>query len=90
VQLAWFAYCTACAAALWRRVPDARFMRRLAGVGVAALLGNVVRNSLLVAAEGGVVAWPAWSHDAVGLAVLGLVCAAAAGLMRPEPADARA
>jgi exosortase/archaeosortase family protein len=89
VQLAWFAYCTACAAAVWRRVPDARFVRRLAGVGMAALLGNVVRNTLLLAAEGGVVAWPGWAHDAVGLTVLGLVCCAAAALMQPEARDAR-
>ena len=90
VQLAWFAYCTACAAALWRGVPDLRFVRRLALVGIAALLGNVVRNTVLLAAEGGMLAWPAWSHDAVGLAVLGAVCALAAALMQGEPRDAHA
>jgi exosortase/archaeosortase family protein len=90
VQLAWFAYCTACAAALWRGVPEGRFVRRLALVGLAALLGNVLRNTALLGAEAGVWSWPAWSHDAAGLVVLGAVCAVAAALMQPGPRDAQA
>jgi exosortase/archaeosortase family protein len=89
VQLAWFAYCAASAAALWRGLPDGRFLRRLPWVGVIALLGNVVRNTLLVASEGGVLAWPAWSHDAVGLLVLCAVCAIVAASMREEAGHAR-
>ena len=84
VQLAWFAYCAACAAALWHGVQDGRFVRRLPWVGVAALAGNVLRNAVLVAAEGGVLQWPAWSHDAVGLAALCGVCAGVVALMQPS------
>jgi exosortase/archaeosortase family protein len=46
-----------------------------------ALAGNVVRNTVLVAIESGLLRAPAWAHDAVGLAVLAAVCAAAVGLM---------
>jgi exosortase/archaeosortase family protein len=85
VQLAWVAYATACAAALWRGLPDRAFVRRLPWVGVAALIGNIVRNTVLVAVEGGLLSWPAWSHEAVGLVVLALTCIAVGGLMRrPE------
>ena len=89
VQLAWFAYCAASAAALWQGVPDRRFLRRLPWVGLAALLGNALRNTVLVAVEGGLLAWPAWTHDATGLVVLVAVCAIVVRLMAAEPADAR-
>jgi exosortase/archaeosortase family protein len=88
VQLAWFAYCAASAAALWHGVPDRRFLRRLPWVGVAALLGNALRNTVLVAVEGGVLRWPAWTHEATGLVVLGWVCAIVVRLMRQEAVDA--
>ena len=89
VQLAWFAYCAASAAALWQGVPDRRFLRRLPWVGLAALLGNALRNAVLVAVEGGLLPWPAWTHDATGLVVLGAVCAIVVRLMAAEPADAQ-
>jgi exosortase/archaeosortase family protein len=88
VQLAWFAYCAASAAALWHDLADRRFVRRLPWVGVAALLGNALRNAVLVAVEGGVLRWPAWTHDAIGLVVLALVCMVAVALMRREAVDA--
>lgn len=75
VQMVWLAYFSACTAALWRGVPDGRFARRLATVGAAVMLGNVLRNSALVALE---VAWPEWAdrlHQPIGLVVLGAVCA---------------
>ena len=48
---------------------DAR--RTLVNGAVAALLvllANIVRNTILFFPEAGLVAWPAWSHEAVGLA----------------------
>jgi exosortase/archaeosortase family protein len=84
VQLAWCAYCAACAAALWRGLPDARFVARLPLVGALALAGNVVRNTLLVAVEAGLVRAPGGAvvHEAVGLAVLAAVTLAVVATMR--------
>jgi exosortase/archaeosortase family protein len=82
VQMAWLAYFTACAAAAATAQRDRLFLRRAAWVGAIVLLGNVLRNSLLVALEsrpGGVSA--AW-HEAIGLAVLAAVCAAVLLLMQ--------
>jgi exosortase/archaeosortase family protein len=85
VQLAWCGYCAACAAALWRGLPDARFVARLPLVGAIALAGNVVRNTLLVAVEARLVrVQGAWVHEAVGLAVLAAVTLAVVATMR-EP-----
>lgn len=84
VQLAWMAYAAACAVALHGRVGDAAFLRRLPLVGLLALAGNVVRNTVLVAIESGLMPAPAWAHDAVGLVVLAAVCAAVAGLLTPR------
>lgn len=89
VQLAWMAYAAACATALWARAGDGRFLRRLPVVGLAALAGNVARNTALVAIESGLLAAPAWAHDAVGLVVLAAVCAAAARLMAGDRHAAR-
>lgn len=82
VQLAWLGYAAACAAALWCGVRDGAFMRRLPWVGLVVFGGNVLRNTVLVAKEAGVLAWPAWSHDAVGLVVLASVCVAVLALVR--------
>jgi len=75
VQMAWFAYFTACAAAAIGGQRDRTFVRRAAWVGALVLAGNVVRNSVLVALEarpqGLASAW----HEAIGLAVMGVVCA---------------
>lgn len=74
IQMAWVAYFTACAvAALWR-VPDLHLLRRIPLVGAAVLAGNIVRNTLLVLKEGGLVHWPDWTHEAIGLVVTGVVC----------------
>jgi len=88
VQLAWLGYCAACAVALWNGLGDARFLRRLPWVGATVLLGNIVRNTLLVAHEAGALPLPAWGHEAVGLATLGVVCAVVLRLMRLESGHA--
>lgn len=80
VQMAWMAYFTACAVALVAGLGDGRFARRLPGIGLVVLAGNVVRNTVLVAAEARGVATSAL-HEGVGLAVLGAVCSAVAVLL---------
>jgi exosortase/archaeosortase family protein len=83
VQMAWFGYFTACAVALWARHGDRRFLARLPAVGLLVLAGNILRNSVLVAFEGAGHALAPRLHEAVGLAVLALVCGAIAQLMAP-------
>lgn len=82
VQMVWLGYFTACAVALWARQSDRTVLARLPLVGVTVLAGNIVRNSLLVAAEGAGRPLPAWGHEALGLAVLAAVCGAIALLMQ--------
>ena len=89
VQMAWMAYFTACAAALAVGLSDGRFARRLPALGLVVLAGNVVRNTVLVAAEARGMATPAL-HEGVGLAVLGAVCATVAMLVIRGGHDARA
>jgi exosortase/archaeosortase family protein len=89
VQMAWMAYFTACAAALAVGLGDGRFARRLPALGLVVLAGNVVRNTVLVAAEARGMATPAL-HEGVGLAVLGAVCATVAMLVIRGGHDARA
>jgi exosortase/archaeosortase family protein len=83
VQMAWLGYFTACAVALWARHGDRRFLARLPAVGLLVLGGNILRNSVLVGFEGAGHALAPWLHEAVGLAVLALVCGAIAQLMAP-------
>ena len=81
VQMAWLAYFTACTVAWVAGSGDARTLRRLPWVGVLVLLGNAVRNTLLVLMEARSHGTPGWVHEAVGLAVLTVVCAAVAAVM---------
>jgi len=86
VQMVWLGYFTACAVALFLLPASApmtsrRFLGRLSAVGAVVLLGNVVRNAVLVGLEGGGHALPAWAHEALGLGVLAAVCGAIAWLM---------
>jgi len=76
VQMVWFGYFTACAVALFQRraLDDRRFLARLPLVGVLVLAGNIARNSVLVAFEGAARPLAPWAHEALGLAVLALVC----------------
>jgi exosortase/archaeosortase family protein len=82
VQLAWLAYFSACAAAAWCGVRDASFARRLPLAGLLALLGNVLRNSALVALESRAQGLSPLAHQAIGLAVLAVVCALIVKLMK--------
>lgn len=74
VQMAWAGYFTACAVALWAGRSDRAFALRLPLVGAALLVGNVLRNSVLVALQAsGHGALPG-VHEGVGLAALAAVC----------------
>ncbi|MEO7055869.1 MAG: exosortase Q [Caldimonas sp.] len=76
VQMVWMAYFCACTVAWWARLPDRVFARRVAGVGVIVLAGNVVRNAMLVGLEARAAVVPGWLHEAIGAAVLAAVCVA--------------
>jgi exosortase/archaeosortase family protein len=92
VQMVWMAWFCACAVACWRGLPDRVFARRLAFVGAIVLAGNIVRNALLVGLEARGSAAAPWQHEAIGMVVLGIVCAAVAALVasarKPAPRQA--
>lgn len=76
VQMGWMGYFSACAVAAWTALRDADFVRRLPLVGLFVLVGNVLRNALLVALESRPQGLDPALHQAIGLAVLALVCLA--------------
>lgn len=78
VQMVWMAYFCACTVAWWCGLDNRRFLKRLAFVGVIVLVGNVLRNSVLVVLEARQANVPALWHEAIGLVALALVCAAVA------------
>lgn len=84
VQMVWLGYFTACVVALKLGRSSRAFLTRLPAVGLLVLTGNVVRNTVLVAAQAEGAPLPAWTHDGVGLVVLAAVCAASAWFMARE------
>lgn len=88
VQMVWLGYFTACVVALYVG-PGSRqatwskrtFWLRLPAVSALVLLGNVLRNTWLVAAQAAGRPLPAWAHEAVGLLVLAAVCGAIGWVM---------
>lgn len=81
VQMAWMAWFCACAVAALVALRDGDFLRRLPLVGVIVLIGNVLRNSVLVALESRPQGLVAALHEGIGLLALALVCAAVIALM---------
>ncbi|MET7014928.1 exosortase Q [Uliginosibacterium flavum] len=75
IQMAWVAYFTACATAAWLRLPDSQFLRRLPLLGAIVIGGNVLRNTVLIIKESGLLPLPAWTHEGIGLLVFAGVCA---------------
>jgi len=61
---------------------DGDFLKRLPAIGALVLVGNVLRNSLLVALESRPQGLDADIHQAIGLVVLAMVCAAVAVTMK--------
>ncbi len=90
VQMAWLGYFTACVVALATHQANKTFLLRLPIVGALVLLGNVARNTVLVAAQASGTHLPAWGHDAVGLLVLAAVCSGIAWAMGRTIAAERA
>lgn len=82
VQMVWMAYFCACAVAALTALHDAGFLRRLPAIGALVLVGNVMRNSLLVALESRPQGLDETLHQGIGLAVLAMVCAAVAVTMK--------
>ena len=81
VQMVWLGYFTACTVALATQRSNRAFLLRLPAVGALVLLGNVLRNTVLVAAQASGHNLPAWGHDAIGLVVLAIVCSGIAWAM---------
>jgi exosortase/archaeosortase family protein len=81
VQMVWLGYFTACVVALACGRDNRAFLLRLPIVGVLVLLGNVLRNTVLVASQASSAPLPTWGHDAVGLLVLAAVCVGIAWTM---------
>ena len=81
VQMAWLGYFTACMVALAAGRSNRSFLLRLPLVGTLVLLGNVLRNTALVALQAAGTRLPGWGHDGVGLVVLAAVCGGIAWVM---------
>lgn len=82
VQMVWMAYFCACAVAALTALRDGDFLRRLPAIGALVLVGNVLRNSLLVALESRPQGLDETLHQGIGLAALAMVCAAVAITMK--------
>lgn len=81
VQMLWLGYFTACVVALFAGRRNASFLARLPLVSALVLVGNVLRNAVLVTFEASGQHLAGWAHDAVGLIALAAVCAAIARVM---------
>jgi exosortase/archaeosortase family protein len=82
VQMAWMAWFCACVVAALTTRRDGEFLGRLPAVGALVLLGNVLRNTVLVALESRPQGLDASVHEAIGLAALAGVCAAVIVVMK--------
>ena len=82
VQMVWMAYFCACAVAAFGGLRDRQLLARLPWVGVLVLVGNVLRNSVLVALEAQREQVSDAVHQGVGLVVLVMVCAAVVAVVR--------
>jgi exosortase/archaeosortase family protein len=81
VQMVWMAYFCACAFAALGSLRDGAFLKRLPFIGAFVLIGNVLRNTVLVALESRPQGLDAEIHQAIGLVSLAAVCAAVIVLM---------
>lgn len=82
VQMVWMAYFCACAVAALSGLRDRQLLARLPWVGALVLLGNVLRNSVLVALEAQQEQVSEAVHQGVGLVMLVMVCAAVVAVVR--------
>lgn len=89
VQMLWGAAFLACAMICIQKMGLRDSILTLQVASVSSFFGNVLRNVLLFFVESGLVDWPAWSHDMIGLGVfavvlLFVVCFGSRRLGRPE------
>lgn len=95
VQMVWLGYFTACVVALYvaqdrasgfsNGFSNRTFLTRLPVVSVLVLAGNVLRNTVLVAAQARGTPLAGWAHEVVGLVVLAGVCAGIGWVMSRPP-----
>ncbi len=81
VQMAWLGYFSACVVALVAQRSNRDFLLRLPVVSVLVLSANVLRNTVLVGAEGLGRPLNTLAHEGLGLLVLALVCVGVAWVM---------
>lgn len=68
IGMLWVGSYTAAALSYLNRADLRRTALNAAFAGVLVLAANILRNTALFFPEAGLVDWPAWSHEAVGLA----------------------
>jgi len=72
IGMLWVGSYTAALLSYLARAGSARTATNAVAAALLVLAANVVRNTALFFPEAGLVPWPAWSHEAIGLAALAL------------------
>ena len=72
IGMLWVGSYTAALLSYLARADGARTAINTVAAGLLVLAANVARNTALFFPEAGLVQWPAWSHEAIGLAALAL------------------
>jgi exosortase/archaeosortase family protein len=72
IGMLWVGSYTAALLSYLARAGGARTATNAAAAALLVLAANVARNTALFFPEAGLVQWPAWSHEAIGLAALAL------------------
>jgi len=72
IGMLWIGSYTAALLSYLARADGARTATNAVAAALLVLAANVARNAALFFPEAGFVQWPAWSHEAVGLAALAL------------------
>lgn len=72
IAMLWVGLFAALVASYLRGAPPLRLLGNLALSALIIVAANVLRNAVLFFKEAGLIAWPGWSHEAVGLAAFAL------------------
>ena len=72
IGMLWIGSYTAALLSYLARADGARTTMNAVAAALLVLAANVARNAALFFPEAGLVQWPAWSHEAIGLAALAL------------------
>lgn len=91
-HMLWVGWVLAAGVSAMALAGPARLLLNLALASLLVLAGNVLRNAALFVKETSPLAWPAWTHDAIGVALFALVLGpvAWAGLRWPGSAPENA